>query len=212
MGFIAKDSGGGNFKRVPVGVFIGRCYSLIDLGTQTITDQHGTKDQHKIRLSWELFGDDENGEPLTIDVDGKMMPLTISKKYTMSLHEKATLRRDLTAWRGKDFSDEEAKAFDVSKLIGAYCMINVTESESSGKTYSNVGGITPLPGALKNVKPAPIHANVLFNLDEPNIEVFNGFYQKLQDTIKASPEWAASQGRSNNYTPDFETELDPIPF
>lgn len=218
MGFIAKDSGG-NFKRVPQGVFIGRCYSLIDLGTQTTTGQFGIKDQHKLRLGWELFGEDENGEPLSIDMDGKQMPMTISKSYTVSLHEKAGLRRDLAAWRGRDFTDEEAKAFDVSKLLGAYCMINVTESESGGKTYSNVGGITPLPGALKNAKPEPVHSPVTFNLDEPDMEVFATFHEKLQDAIRNSPEWAALHGNGKG-TPGAKSKPpaglqefdDSIPF
>lgn len=190
MGFIASDSGGGNFKRVPAGVHVGRCYSLIDLGTQVTDGQFGLKEQHKIRIGWELFGEDEQGAPLTIDVDGKEMPLTISKSYTVSLHEKASLRRELTAWRGRDFSEEEAKHFDVAKLIGAYCMVNVTTSETNGKTYSNVAGLTPLPSALKNSKPEPVHANVIFNLDEPDMKVFNGFHEKLQEAIKRSPEWA----------------------
>lgn len=195
MGFIAKDTGGaGNFKRVPSGAYIGRCYSLIDLGTQTTTGQYGEKAQHKFRIGWELFGEDENGEPLTIDVDGKQMPMTISKSYTVSMHEKARLRADLAAWRGRDFTDEEAKAFDVSKLVGAYCMVNVTESETNGKTYSNVAGLTPLPGALKNVKPAPVHPVLLFDLDKPDMKVFNGFHEKLQEAIKKSPEWARHAG------------------
>jgi hypothetical protein len=190
MGFLASDSGGSNFKRVPAGAYIGRCYSLIDLGTQLSSGQFGEKLQHKIRIGWELFGEDENGEPLTVDVDGKTMPMTISKSYTVSLHEKSGLRKDLAAWRGRDFTDEEAKGFDVSKLIGAYCMVNVTTSETNGKTYSNVAGLTPLPGALKNSKPAPVHEHVVFDLDKPDMAVFNSFHEKLQNAIKASPEWA----------------------
>lgn len=210
MGFIASDSGnGGNFKRVPSGVYIGRCYSIIDLGTQTSNGQYGEKHQHKIRVAWELFGEDENGQPLTIDVDGKEMPMTISKSYTVSLHEKAGLRKDLSAWRGRDFTDEEAKAFDVSKLIGAYCMVNVTTSENNGKTYSNVGGLTPLPSALKNVKPAPVHGHVLFNLDEPNMAVFATFHEKLQEVIKSSPEWEAFIGESRG---EQWAEEEQIPF
>lgn len=214
MAFIATDSGGGgNFKRVPQGVFIGRCYSLIDLGTQHTTGQYGDKFQHKIRIGWELFGDDEEGNPLTIEVDGKEMPLTINKSYTVSLHEKAGLRRDLAAWRGKDFTDDEAKAFDVSKLLGAFCMINVTTSETNGKTYSNVAGITPLPGALKNAKPAPVHANVVFDLDKPDMKVFEAFHEKLQEAIKKSPEWAQATGgkhRAAQQEEDFSGE--EIPF
>lgn len=213
MGFIAKDSGGGDFKRVPAGAYIGRCYSVIDLGTQLSSGQYGEKMQHKIQLRWELFGEDEQGNPLTINVEGKEMPLTISKSYTVSLHEKSGLRRDLAAWRGRDFTDEEAKGFDVSKLVGAYCMVNVTTSETNGKTYSNVAGLTPLPGALKNAKPAPVHGNVLFNLDEPDMAVFGSFHEKLQEAIRRSPEWAALQPKSSSGFENMKNDLDEeIPF
>jgi hypothetical protein len=211
MGFIAKDSGGGDFKKVPPGVYIGRCYSLIDLGTQRTEGQYGVKMQHKIRLSWELFGEDEQGQPLTVVVDGKEMPMTISKSYTVSLHEKAGLRKDLAAWRGRDFTDEEAKAFDVSKLVNAYCMINATTSETNGKTYTNVASITPLPGALKNAKPAAVHEPLIFNLDEPDMNVFNGFHEKLQEAIKRSPEWAKFTGTSHSDDSDGGSFEDP-PF
>lgn len=208
MGFVASDAGGsGNFKRVPAGVFIGRCYSLIDLGTQHTEGQYGVKLQHKIRIGWELFGEDEQGQPLTVEIDGKDMPMTISKSYTVSLHEKASLRKDLAAWRGKDFTDDEAKAFDVSKLLGAYCMVNCTQSETNGKTYTNVAGLTPLPGALKNAKPAGVHEFVKFDLDDPDMEVFATFHEKLQEAIKRSPEWAQRMGgKQGHAAPTMEDE------
>lgn len=214
MAFIAKDSGGGDFKKVPPGVYIGRCYSLIDLGTQLTTGQYGEKMQHKIKISWELFGEDEAGQPLTIMVDGKEMPLTISKNYTVSLHEKAGLRKDLAAWRGKDFTEEEAKAFDVSKLMGAYCMVNCTLSETNGKTYTNVAGLTPLPTVLKNSKPAAVHSNLIFDLDKPDMKAFAAFYEKLQEMIKRSPEWAQLQGKKATapVTSGFDDMDDDVPF
>lgn len=199
MAFIAKDSGGGDFKKVPPGVYIGRCYSLIDLGTQLSSGQYGEKMQHKIKISWELFGEDDAGQPLTILIDGNEMPLTISKNYTVSLHEKAGLRKDLAAWRGKDFTEEEARGFDVLKLMGAYCMVNCTISETNGKTYTNVAGLTPLPGALKNAKPAAVHNNIIFDLEKPDMKLFEAFYDKLKDQIKHSPEWAKLHGKQAAY-------------
>lgn len=210
MAFIATDSGNGNFKRVPPGVYIGRCYSLIDLGTQLTNGQYGEKLQHKIRLAWELFGDDEEGHPLTVDVDGENMPMTISKQYTVSLHEKALLRKDLVAWRGKDFTEDEAQAFDVSRLMGAYCMVNVTNSETNGKTYANVAGLTPIPGALKNAKPAPVHANQIFDLDAPDMGIFNKLHEKLQEVIKKSPEWSRANARPVSTQQDYQDS--DIPF
>jgi hypothetical protein len=211
MGFIATNDG--NYKRVPPGLYMGRCYSLIDLGTQLTTGQFGTKLQHKIRIGFELFGEDEEGKPLTIDIDGKEMPLTITKNYTVSLGDKAALRRDLAAWRGRDFTDEETKAFDVSKLLGAYGMVNVTTTETNGKLYSNIAGLTPIPGALKNAKPAPVHANVIFDLDAPDMDVFATFHEKLQAAIMKSPEWAHATGGKHTPPPVMEDEdVSDCPF
>lgn len=221
MAFLAKDSGGGDFKKVPPGAYIGRCFSLIDLGTQLTSGQYGEKLQHKIRIGWELFGEDDAGQPLTIMIDDKEMPLTISKSYTMSLHEKASLRKDLAAWRGKDFTEVEAKGFDVSKLLGAYCMVNAVNSETNGKTYTNVAGLTPLPGALRNVKPAGVHDPVVFDLDAPDMAVFATFHEKLQDTIKRSPEWAkhnrhdlqpSPQAAGFDDMPSFDPMDTEVPF
>jgi len=221
MAFVAKDSGGGDFKKVPPGAYIGRCFSLIDLGTQLTSGQYGEKLQHKIRIGWELFGEDEAGQPLTVMIDGREMPLTISKSYTMSLHEKASLRKDLAAWRGKDFTEAEAKGFDVSKLVGAYCMVNAVNSDTNGKTYTNVAGLTPLPGALRNVKPAGVHEPVMFDLDAPDMAVFATFHEKLQDAIKRSPEWAkhnrhdlqaSPQAAGFDDMPAFDPMDSEIPF
>lgn len=203
MGFVASDSGGGNYKRVPAGAHVGRCFSLIDLGTQLSSGQYGEKLQHKIQIKWELFGEDEQGAPLVSD-DGS--PMTISKSYTLSLSDKASLRKDLASWRGRDFTEEEAKAFDVTKLLGAYCMVNVTTSENNGKTYTNVAGLTPLPSALKNSKPNPVHENVIFNLDEPDWTLFDSFHDKLKEAIKRSPEYAQASGTMS------ETSEEEIPF
>lgn len=215
MGFIAKDNGGGNFKQAPPGVYVGRCYSMIDLGTQITNGQFGEKAQYKVRIGWELFGEDEKGEPLTININGKQMPLTISKSYTLSMHEKSGLRKDLAAWRGRAFDDEEAKAFDVSKLLGAYGLVNVTVSQTNGKTYTNVAGLSPLPGALAKQKPEPVHETVVFNLDEPDMNVFATFHEKLQEAIKRSPEWNKAMNASapqDTSKTSFDDMDDDIPF
>jgi hypothetical protein len=217
MGFIAQDSGGGDFKRVPPGVFIGRCYSVIDLGTQEVEFQGDKKLQRKVQIRWELFGEEEDGTPLTVEKDGQTMPLTISKRYTLSLSDKARLRADLAAWRGRDFNPDELKGFDISKLIGAYCMVNVTHNETNGKTYSNIASLTPLPSAMKAHKPAGVHEAVMFDLDSPDMAVLDGFHEKLQETIKGSVEWRSrGQSKPTQTTAGGKTGFDDmdddIPF
>ena len=187
MSFIAKDSGGGDFKKVPAGVHIGRCFKLVDLGTQEETYEGETKLLPKVCIYWELTGEEEDGTPL-IDHEGG--PMVIWQEYTMSLGKKAKLRAALESWRGRQFSDDELKGFDVSKLIGAYCMVNVTHktSQSSGKTYANVSSLTPLPAALRNAKPPSHYKNIIFSVDDFDQATFDTFHDKLKERINQSIE------------------------
>jgi len=210
MALTASDTGGGNFKRLPAGSHVARCFSVADLGTHTTNGQYGETTNRKIRIAFEVFGEDENNEPLVIDVDGKQMPMTINKTYTLSLGEKASLRKDLIAWRGRDFTVEELKAFDVSSVLGAYCMLNITLSENNGKTYSNIAGISPLHKSM--AKPQGVHANQVFDLDNPDMAVFNTFFEGLQDYIKQSPEWQKVGATKSNDPNDFDDLRNDVPF
>ncbi len=97
-------------------------------------------------------------------------------------------------------------------------MVNATQSETNGKTYTNVAGLTPLPGALRNAKPAPVHDNLIFDLDKPDMKVFSTFHEKLQEAIKKTPEWAKLHGkisdvqRANEAAGVFIEEDSEIPF
>lgn len=87
-------------------------------------------------------------------------------------------------------------------------MVNVTTSENNGKTYSNVAGLTKLPTALKDAKPAPVHGNILFDMDNPDMALFEGFHEKLQEAIKRAPEWKGSKSAA---TSDYDETVE-IPF
>lgn len=81
-----------------------------------------------------------------------------------------------------------------------------------------MAGLTPIPGALKNAKPVPVHANVMFDLDKPDMAVFDTFHEKLQEAIKKSPEWAMATGMSRDLpgrtapASSFEDMDSDIPF
>lgn len=207
---IASDSGGGDFKRVPVGVFAARCWSMVDLGTQRVEFQGDVKFQRKVQIGWELFGEDENGEPLVTE-DGK--PMVISKRYTLSLSPKSRLRPDLEAWRGRPFTDDEAKGFDLHGLIGAPCMVNITQTERAGKTYSNVASITPLPKALRATLPETGNDPRFYVISDGENEVFDSFHVKLKETIRQAEERQGMTARDQTAggpPPDFDDEN--IPF
>lgn len=222
MSLIASDTGGGDFKLIPAGVHIGRCFRIVDLGTQEEEYQGELKLMPKIAIYWELHGEDEDGNPLMMD-NGE--PMFIWQEYTKSLGQKAKLRAALEAWRGKPFTEEELKGFDITKLLNAYCMVNVTHKTSQkGRTYANVSSLTPLPAALRHAKPQPILPSAIFDLDNFNEALFNTFHDKLKEKINNSIERkggnkSVSRGHADQRIPDPDPgngadidELDDIPF
>jgi hypothetical protein len=218
MSFIVEDTpSGGDFTPVPAGLHLARCYRIVDLGTQQTEYMGETKHQRKIMLGWELHGkDDEDNELVTSRGD----PLAIFKNYTLSWSEKANLRIDLQGWRNKPFSEEEMRRFDISTVLGAWCMVNVVQRPGkNGKTYSNVGSISPVPSMVKQAGlPPAVNPNQLFRLAEPNLELFETFGKGLKEKIQSSPEWKALQGRKTAPKPDktpssgFDDMDDDLPF
>lgn len=212
MGFIATGSDK-EFKQVPQGNHQARCFGLVDLGTQRTQTPDGERLMHKIFIRWELFGVDDDDKPLATD-DGR--PLVIGKQYTLSLSKKANLRADLESWRGAAFSDAELRGFDVSKLLGQYCMLTIKHDTKGEKTYANVASVGKWPAFLKNQKPAPVNANEVFDVMNPDMNLMESLPNWLQDKIKASIEFTGetpaeaspSKGHAEQDIPD----TDDIPF
>ena len=218
MSFIVENtSTGGDFTPVPAGLHLARCYRIVDLGTQQSEYMGETKHQRKIMLGWELHGKDDEGNEL---VTSRGDPLAIFKNYTLSWNEKATLRNDLQGWRNKPFTEEEMRRFDISTILGAWCMLNVIERPGkSGKMYSNVGSIAPVPSVVKQAGlPPAVNPNQLFRLAEPNYELFDTFGKGLKEKIQSSPEWQALQGKKSAQKADkapssgFDDMPDDLPF
>jgi hypothetical protein len=151
------SNGGGDFKRAPAGSHIAVCNLVADCGLQPGSQQYPSP-KRKLYVRFEI-----PAERIEYEKDGQQVegPLTIGSFYTASMNEKATLRKHLEGWRGKKFSDDEAAAFDVSALLGKACMLSVVESESGGKTYSNIAGIGSMPKGV----PAPKAENPLLYFD-----------------------------------------------
>jgi hypothetical protein len=215
MSFIVEDTGG-NFERCPPGMHLARCYRIVDLGTQKSEYMGEIKYLHKIMLGWEIHGADENGKALKMN-DGR--PFAIFKNYTLAWSEKANLRIDLQAWRGKAFTQEEMRKFDLQNILGAWCMLNIIERQGqNGNTYSNVSSVTPVPSVIKQSGlPQAINKNEMFNLQKPDMAIFETFSENLKTKITSSPEWEKLQKKISTPEPTVSpsSQLDPdedIPF
>lgn len=191
---VENTSEGGDFKLVPPGLHLARCYRIVDLGTQQIEYMGETKFQRKISIGWELHGCDEEGNDM---VTPKGDPLAIFKNYTLSWNEKANLRVDLQNWRNKPFSEEEMRRFDISTVLGKWCMVTVIHRPGKkDKSFANVSTISPVPIFIKNAGlPNPVNAIQLFRLAEPDMALFETFGKGLKEKIMSSPEWKATQTR-----------------
>ena len=211
MSFIVEDRGG-NYERCPSGMHLARCYRIVDLGTQKSEYMGQVKYLHKIMLGWEIHGTDDNGNPLNM-ADGR--PFAIFKNYTLSWSEKANLRLDLQSWRGKPFTQEEMRKFDLKNILGAWCMLNVIERQGqNGSTYANVDGVTPVPSIIKqNGLPQAVNKNELFNLQEPDMTLFETFSDNLKVKITSSPEWEKLGSKKVEASPTASIDVDEdIPF
>ena len=193
MGLTVKASSEGGFIPVPPGLHLARCYQIIDFGTQKGEFQGAPKYQPKIRLQFEVHGEDEQGNPM---VTSKGEPMTIGKNYTASLSEKATLRAHLRSWRGRDFTPEELRSFELKNILGVFAMISVSRGlGKDGKEYTNIEAIMPVPANIKKAGlPEGHNPTAFFDLDNPDMALFETFGESTKNKIKSSPEWQERQG------------------
>ena len=118
------------FTPAPEGLHQAVCMDVVDLGL--VETQWGQKP--KVEVRWIL--DTVNTET------GK--PFDVRARYTLSLSEKANLRKHLETWRGRKFTVAELGGFDLEKLIGVNCQLQIIHNlTDEGKTYANVQAIVP---------------------------------------------------------------------
>jgi hypothetical protein len=136
MAIVAKGS---NFVPCPAGLHQAVCADVIDNGM--VEGVYGTK--HKVTLVFQVNVSMDNGKPFLVQ-----------RRYTLSLDQKANLRKDLESWRGKPFSADELKGFDLEKLLGVNAQLNVQQTDRDGTTYANITAIVPLGKGMPKMKVA----------------------------------------------------------
>lgn len=197
MAIIAKQENESTFTPIPEGVHTAQCFAIVDLGVH-YSDKFD-KRSRKVQIMWEL--PDEKYEH-----EGQELPRVISKEYTLSLGEKANLRKDLQAWRGKTFTEEELQGFDLKNVLGKGCQLQIIHTEKNGKTYSNIASIMGLPKGMKMGE--PVNDAIYYDLEEPNaLQDMDILPAWVQDKIKASETYAAMV----DFKPAPEEE-DGLPF
>lgn len=127
----------------PEGTHSAVCVDVIDLGTDVDSFQGGPERlSHKIVLVFQIDERNTFGDRFEL-----------SKEMSLMFGKKATLRKFIEGWRGRAYTDDEARkeGAPLHKLVGAPCMLTVAHkvSASSGKAYANVMGAAPLPKQMR---------------------------------------------------------------
>lgn len=190
-----KDTGGGEFENPQPGTYSAVCYRLIDLGTQTSEYQGRSSSRRQVLLSWEI------DEAMS---DGR--PFSVSKFYTASLSEKANLRHDLAAWRGRDFTPDELAGFDLKTILGKPCMVTLTKTDTGKIKVAAVAKIAKGMAPIKQHNPT-----LYFSFETYDAAVLESLSDGLKNIIKRSPEYSMmSKGANGNGHAD-EPQFDDGP-
>lgn len=180
-----KSSGGGNFVEQEIldpGVYPGRMVQIIDLGLQAQRPYQG-KDKApigEIMFTYEMvdeFMKDEEGNDL-LD-----KPRWV--RESMALH-------NLKADRAKSTQRYEAldpnmiHDGDFSALGGTPINIALVHNKSGDKTYVNVASIAAMRPRDAEKCPPLVNPVTVFDLDDPDMEIFNALPEWIQTKIKAN--------------------------
>lgn len=169
MSLTVNASAKSTIAPIPEGTYLAVCGLLVDLGDQ-FNKTYG-KASRKVMIGWEIPEE-------TIEIDGEKKPRMVYNRYTASLRENSILRKDLAAWRGRDFTEEELTGFDLHNVVGASCYLNIIHRESNGRVYANISSIMALPKKAEKGKLS--EPPVVFDLDSAS-----------EADIEALPPWIA---------------------
>lgn len=193
----------GSYEDPPPGLHPAVCIRLIDLGTQP--SEFGGQPKppdRKIRFTFEVHCDERMS-------DGRCYTIN-TMEMTLSTNKKANFRKMLESWRGRAFDERDFGdgGFDVKKVVGAPCMLNlVLKKDKAGKDRIRIDGVMKIP---KNIpRPKPENELICFILEESefNPALLEKFGQATQDKIKASPEYKHLANASTR-----ALDQDPDPF
>ena len=142
MGIIATDTST-RYDPPPEDTYPAVCVDVVDLGEIESQYAGETRLRHVVKLIWQIDYLREDG-----------LRYELSRRFTLSLHEKAALRGFLERWRGKRFTAEELKGFDLERILGVNGQLQVLHNTSiDGKVWANVETVTPIIRGQEKLAP-----------------------------------------------------------
>lgn len=201
---VSESGGGSNIPMLAEGSYAAVCYMLVDIGLQY--SKKYNKSSSKVIIGWEIADE-------YVEIDGEKQPRVISTRYTASLNEKSVLRRDLAAWRGRDFTEAELEEFNLRDIVGAPCLLQVIHKKGGNdNVYANIASIMKLPKGM--AAPQRTLDPVIFDIDESDISELEKLPEWIANTIKGSESWQQrlSADKGGNSFAEIDDDGDTLPF
>lgn len=188
---MSSDKGGTGFEPVPMGTHIAICVTVVDLGVQQTP--WGSKE--KVYLGFEVPGVRVQWTKDEVEHEG---PALVGSTYTNSLHPDSNLGQALVSWRGRAFTDDEKKGFDLFNILGVACMVSVTHNKKDNRTYANIASIMGVP---KGTEIPKVEGELIgYTATDP---AYSGTLEKLPEWLKNK---ALDGQRQSPKDPEFRTE------
>jgi hypothetical protein len=207
-----SDAENKQYPICPSGTHFARCWQIIDLGTQKGTYDGKPTIRRMIRIAFEI-----PSEPME---DGR--PFSVDREYNFTMSPKGSLRPDLEAWRGKEFTDDDfdpgnPKRFNIKNLLGVGATIAVIHTQGvkdPTRTYAKIKSISALPKGSQ--LSAAVNKPVFLSMFGDNWDqaLFDSLPEWTRNKIATSPEYQRLVlGKSANTQLYVHEELDDdVPF
>ena len=172
----------------PEGTHIARCYRLVHMGTIAEQFEGETSFVNKVHLTFEL-----PDEKHVFKEGEEAKPFVISAEYTLSMNDRANLRKLVEGMNGKTMTQEEADLFDVEGLVGMQCLITIKyKTSAKGRKRAEIASASPM---MKGQEPrSGFNESKILTFQNWNNDLFESLPKFVKDKIVSSREYLVMKG------------------
>lgn len=188
----AGSNGGGKKVAQPTmeaGTYPVRLVQLIDYGLQPQRPHQGQPKPpaQEIGLTYEFV------DCFLLDEDGK--ELEDKPRWVSEIIPLRNLKAENahSTQRIKALDPDNVHDGDLIAMVGTPANATVTINEKGGKVYTNIAGLSPMRARDVAKCPELKNPTKVFDLSDPNLEVFNSFPDWIKDKIKGNLNFAGSK-------------------
>ena len=196
----------GNQPDMEPGTYPARVVQILDLGLQnqrSFIPGETKKPAHEVMLTYEFvdcFMVDEEGN----EIEDKPRWFSETLPWYGVHIEKATSTK-----RYKALDADNAYDGDFAQVIGTPCNVTIAVVKKGEKTYVNITNVTGMRKRDADKTPELVNPTKVFDIDAPDLEVFNALPEWLRDKIKGNLNYAGSvleKALAGNQEPEPKAE------